>query len=89
MSYNNAPVPPATSSQDGSPLQASIANTWRRTGYGWAMAFLEHCKHQFTIRHDRALYALACDSEASAHYGLTPGKLWRLSVWLKAFVYAS
>ncbi len=41
-------------------------------------------------RHARGVYALACDIEASAHYGLSNtgvcASLWRLGRYVRAFL---
>lgn len=88
MSLNSTPAPSAPSRADITPHQAQAASR-PHAGHGRAMALFARCEHHFAIRQDRALYALACDSEASEHYGLTPSRLWRLLVWLKAFFFAS
>ncbi len=40
--------------------------------------------------HERGLYALACDEQASAHYTVDthglPGWLWRIRCYMKGFM---
>lgn len=40
----------------------------------------------FSHRIDRAQYALACDDEANAHYGIEPCRWYRLKLAIKAFL---
>ncbi len=89
MSQNSLPTPSVLSNTDSTPRRAQFARSGHQSGHGWPMDLFARCEHHFAIRQDRALYALACDSEASEHYGLTPSRLWRLLVWFKAFFFAS
>ena len=89
MSQNSRPTPPVLSRADSTSRRDQFASSGHQAGHGWLMALFARCEHHFAIRQDRALYALACDSEASEHYGITPSRLWRLSVWFKAFFFAS
>lgn len=34
----------------------------------------------------QAAYAVVCDREASAHYDISPGRAWRVRVWVCGFV---
>jgi hypothetical protein len=48
--------------------------------------FIAHWKWKFAQRIDRAQYALACDDEANAHYGIEPCRWYRFKLAVKAFV---
>ena len=41
--------------------------------------------NSFRERCDNALYALACDDECNAHYGLKPSTIFRVRIALAAF----
>lgn len=40
----------------------------------------------FAQRMDRSQYAIACDDEANAHYGIEPCRWYRLKLAVKAFL---
>lgn len=52
--------------------------------FQWLLsALLVHLVWAMAVRHDRGLYALACEEEANDHYGTTSTSFWLMRCYLR------